>query len=111
MESKKERQQAVTRVSRELGSALRLEAGERWSEVRIAHRNEGDHHVWRFRSGTDGSERFLRVAHRAMTRRGDRSAAVLERLRAARWMDRLLGGPETALLLTGDGEVRTWPIH
>jgi hypothetical protein len=111
MDSRNERQQAVTRVSRELGSELRREAGERWSEVRVAHRNEGDHHVWRFRTGADGPERFLRVAHRAMTRGGDRSAAVLERLRAARWIERLHGGPETALLLTGEGEVRTWPIH
>jgi hypothetical protein len=100
--------QKLSRVSRELGTLLRKQAGERWSGLRVARRNERNQHVWRFRTDEEGTERFVRVPHRAMMH-GDNATEVLyEQLQAGRWLDRLDAGPETALELGSGGEIRPW---
>lgn len=102
MDRKETRQQRVTRVAQELSAALRQQVRGRW-KVRTADRNEPGRHVWRFREGPDARARFLHVEHRAMTE--NPTARLLELLDAERWLDRLQQGPETALVLSQDGQL------
>jgi hypothetical protein len=105
MDSKETRKQRVTRVARELSTELRRQARGTWSSVRTAQRNERDRHVWRFQPGPDAGERFLHIEHRAMVSGRNPAVRLLEQLRSERWLDRLKQGPETALLLSSDGEL------
>jgi hypothetical protein len=108
MDPKDTKRQQLSRVERDLGTLIRRQARELWNAMRVAKRNERDHHVWRFRYGPDGQERFLRVSHRAMTQDQNPSGLLFEQLQAGRWMERLHDGPETALLLTSGGQLRSW---
>jgi hypothetical protein len=101
----------VARVAQELGSALRRQARRKWDAVRMAERNEGRRHVWRFRSSEDGGERFLYVTHEALTRGEDPAPGLLKQLEAGRWLDRLQNGPETSLLLSTGGTLEAGPAH
>lgn len=103
MDSNDSRKQRMMQVARELGAELRREARGRWDGVRTAQRNERGTHVWRFRSGA--GDRFLHVEHGAMVRGRDAASRLLQRLQAGRWLDRLQQGPETALLLSRDGDL------
>jgi hypothetical protein len=105
------RQQRVASVARELGSALRTQARGQWKRVRTAERNEGNRHVWRFRDGVDGPDRFLHVAHEVMARREDPTRELLRQLQAGKWIERLEQGPETALLLSRGGTLEAYPLH
>ncbi|HEV2148663.1 MAG TPA: hypothetical protein VGR37_14765 [Longimicrobiaceae bacterium] len=111
MDPKETQKQRITRVARELGPAIREQARGRWTGLRTAERNEPGRHVWRFRSGPGGSERFLHIEHRAMMRGKDPAARLLERLEAEQWLDRLHDGPETALLLSRDGQLAAFPAR
>jgi hypothetical protein len=108
MDSNETRKQRVTRVARELSTELRRRARGRWAGVRTAQRDERGRHVWRFRAGK-GSERFLHIEHGAMVGGADPASRLLERLEAENWLDRLQEGPETALLLSRDGRLATYP--
>ncbi|MDB4947486.1 MAG: hypothetical protein JWM27_135 [Gemmatimonadetes bacterium] len=94
----------ATRVARELGSALKRQARRRWETVRTAERNEGPRHVWRFKPGPDGTDRFLYVTHEALTTGEDPTPVLLEQLKAGRWLDRL-DGAETTLVLSKGGSL------
>lgn len=109
MDPKETRKQRITRVARELSGTLRRQARGRWKEVRTAERNEQDRHVWRFQSGPGGSERYLHIEHRAMVQGKDPSARLLKRLEEEQWLDRLQQEPQTALLLSGDGQLASYP--
>lgn len=108
MDRKETKQQRVTRVAQELGAAIRTQVRGRW-KVRTADRNEPGRHVWRFKEGPDGGARFLHIEHRAMTRGENATSRLLEQLDSERWMDRLRQGPETALLLSLDGQLSPYP--
>ena len=97
--------QRVTRVASELGPIIRRQARGRWTQVRMAERNEHGRHVWRFRPGAGAEERFLHIEHRAMVRGRDPAARLLKRLDAEGWLDRLHDGSDTALLLSRDGQL------
>ncbi|HEX7242356.1 MAG TPA: hypothetical protein VF263_18860 [Longimicrobiaceae bacterium] len=102
MAPKKEtHEQKMTRVARELGSALREQAAGRWGEVRTADRGEDHGHAWKFRTSPKDDGRFLRVSHRAMEERD--VPTLLEHLAAGRWLDRL--NEETSLMLHADGRL------
>jgi hypothetical protein len=105
------KREKMARVAHELGSALRRQARRNWDEVRMAERNEGPRHVWRFRSGSDGDERFLYVTHEALTKGENPAPALLKQLEAGRWLDRLQNGPETSLLLSTGGTLEAGPAH
>jgi hypothetical protein len=105
MDPKETRKQCVMRVAREVSAIIRQQARGRWSGVRTAERNEPGRHVWRFQSGPGERERFLHIEHRAMVRGKNPAARLLERLESERWLDRLHQGPETALLLSSDGQL------
>lgn len=105
MDRKETQKERVTRVAQELGSAIRRQARGRWKTVRTADRNEPGRHVWRFMETPEGAARFLHVEHKAMTSGKDASGRLLGQLEAERWLDRLQQGPETALLLSRDGQL------
>jgi hypothetical protein len=109
MNSKETQRQKLDRVAKELGGMLRRQARRKWDSVRTAERNERGRHVWRFRSGVDGSERFLHVTHEALDQGESSSRLLFEQLKAGRWLDRLHEGPETALLLSREGSIEPWP--
>ena len=109
MASKESRDQKLTRVAREIGSALRRQARGRWQDVRTAERNERGHRVWRFRPEGVGGERFLHIEHTAMMAGTDAARRLMKQLDAEHWLDRLHQGPETALLLSSDGQVSALP--
>ena len=98
--------QKLARVAREVGAVLRRQARKRWETVRMASRDEGNRHVWRFREG--GSARYLHVSHEALAD-GD-SAALLRQLRAGRIFSRL-SGAESSLLLSRGGLLEPYPAH
>ena len=102
--------QQITRVAGELSPAIREQARGRWSRVQTAERNQGGQHVWRFRAGPGERERFLHIEHRAMVRRGDTAASLLEQLQTGQWLDRLQGA-ETALLLSANGKLTAIPAR
>ena len=79
--------------------------------MRTAERNEPGRHVWRFRAGPGERERYLHIEHRAMVRGADATASLLEQLQTGRWLDRLAQGPETAVLLSGDGQLTAIPAR
>lgn len=102
--------QQITRVAGELTAAIREQARGRWSQVHTAERNEPGRHVWRFRTGPGEGERFLAIEHRAMVKEGN-AASLLEQLQTGRWLDRLQQGPETAVLLSYDGQLTALPLR
>lgn len=101
--------QRATRVASELGPILRRQARARWTQVRMAERNERGDHVWRFRPGPGAEERFLHIEHRAMAQGRNPAARLLKQLNAGGWLDRLYDGAETALLLSRDGQLVPLP--
>ena len=104
----KETQKArITRVAEELSPAIKEQARGRWSRVRVAERNEGGRHVWRFRAGPGERERFLHIEHRAMA---SDSASLLEQLGSGQWLD-LLQSSEAAVLLSRDGQLTALPAR
>ena len=103
--------QQITRVADELSPAIREQAQGRWSRVHTAERNEPGRHVWRFRTGPGEGERFLHIEHRAMVKNGSTAASLLEQLQSGRWLDRLQQGPETAVLLSHDGQLTALPLR
>ena len=105
------RHQKVAKVARELGLALRRQARGQWDAVKTAERNEGNRHVWRFRSAAGGDERFLHVAHEVMVKGDDPAGELLRQLQVGQWLERLNQGPETALLLSKGGRLEAWPAH
>ena len=105
MDANETQKQRMTRVAQELGAAIRRQARGRWKQVRTAERDETGRHVWRFRSGPDGGERFLHIEHRAMIQGTDPAAQLLQKLEAEHWLDRLQQGPENSLLLSRDGQL------
>jgi hypothetical protein len=111
MTPREQHKQQITRVAGELSAAIREQAQGRWSRVHTAERNEPGRHVWRFRTGPGEGERFLHIEHRAMVRDGNAAASLLEQLQAGRWLDRLQQGPETAVLLSRDGQVTAIPAR
>jgi hypothetical protein len=110
MDSRENHSQKVAQVARQIGAELRKQARKSWQGVRTAERNEGNRHVWRFRSAADGSERFLHVAKSEMITGDDAAANLLEQLKAGGWIDRLSRGPETALLLSKAG-LQAYPLN
>jgi hypothetical protein len=107
MNRKESQQQRVVRVSQELGAALRSQIQGRYRQVRTAERNEPGRHVWRFQVGPNSGSRFLHVEHKAMSGT-DATPRLLRQLEAARWIDRLKEGPETAFVLSADGELSSF---
>lgn len=106
MSSKETSQQKIVRVAQELGTAMRSQAGRRWGAVRTARRNLGDRHVWRFRTRSGDPDRYLLISHRSMTEGRNPTAALLEQLQEARWLDRFDEGPETSFTLASNGRLR-----
>lgn len=101
--------QKIARVAREVGSALRSQAGSRWDSLRLGRRNLGNRHVWRFRTGGGDPDRYLLLSHRSMTNGRDPAATVLAQLREERWLDRMQAGPETLFTLAANGRLRARP--
>ena len=99
----------MARITAELGKALRRQAAGTWRRVRTADRGEETRHAWKFRPTPDGSARFLRITHEAMTQ-GD-VPQLLNHLSAGRWLARLDDGPETSLLLQADGRLERFKSH
>lgn len=109
MDPNESQQQRVSVVAQEMGAALREEVRSRGEKVRVAERNEGRRHVWRFRSGAGQGDRFLHVAHRAMAG-GERPAErLLGQLSRAGWLDRLFEGSDTSFMLSPRGRLQPWP--
>ena len=108
MEARENRSERVAQAAREIGTELRKQARKSWQGVRTAERNEGNRHVWRFRSPEDGSERFLHLSHREMVLGGP--ASVLRQLETARWTDHLQSGIENALILAKGG-LQAYPLN
>jgi hypothetical protein len=108
MDPKETQEQRVTRVALEIGTEIRRQVRGKW-KVRTAERNERGRHVWRFKPASEDGERFLHIEHRAMAKGSDSTARLLEQLESERWLDRLQNGPETALLLSSDGRVSSFP--
>jgi hypothetical protein len=111
MTPREQHRQQITRVAGELTTSIKEQARGRWSRVQTAERNQGGRHVWRFRAGPGQAERFLHIEHRAMVRDGDTAASLLEQLQAGNWLDRLQQGPETAVLLSRDGQLTALPAR
>lgn len=111
MDAKETRKERVTRVAEELSTAIRRQARGRWKGVRTAQRNEPGRHVWRFQSSGGDDTRFLHIEHGTMVQGRNPAARLLEQLEAARWLDRLRKGPDTALLLSRDGELGAYVEH
>jgi len=111
MDPKETQKQRMSRVAQEMSTAIRSQARDRWTEVRTAERNEPGRHVWRFQPAAGEGERFLHVEHRAMVRGKDAASRLLKRLDSEGWLDRLQEGPETALLLSSDGQLGAFPQH
>jgi hypothetical protein len=109
MDRKESQKQRITNVARELSTTIRRQARDRWTRVRTAQRNERGRHVWRFQESPGGDERFLHIEHRAMVSGKNPAARLLEQLEAEHWLDRLQEGPETALLLSRDGQLAAYP--
>lgn len=101
-------EQQISRVARELGTALRRQAKGKWTAVRTAGRSEDRRHAWRF-AHADSSQgtRFLRVTHKAMMQSAAPVPMLLEQLNAGRWLDRLNEGPETSLVLRSGGRLES----
>jgi hypothetical protein len=110
MEPNNARVEQRAQVAKDLGRMLRRQARRKWSEVRTAERNEHGHHVWRFRPGTDGNERFLHVSHGAMEQNDNPSRLLFEQLREGRWLDRLERS-DNALRLAEDGKIVPWSMQ
>jgi hypothetical protein len=108
MQSRDNRGKKVAQVARQMGAELRKQARKSWTGVVTAERNEGDRHVWRFRSPADGSERFLHLPHREMVQ-GD-SATLLQQLEAGRWTDQLSSGSGNAVILS-QGGLQAYPVN
>jgi hypothetical protein len=111
MTPREQHRQQITRVAGELSTSIKEQARGRWSRVQTAERNQGGQHVWRFRAGPGQAERFLHIEHRAMVRDGDAAASLLQQLQAGQWLDRLQQGPETAFLLSRDGQLTALPAR
>jgi hypothetical protein len=111
MEPKETTQQKLTRVAKELGSAMRKQAGGRWGAVRTARRNLGTRHVWRFRTDGGDPDRFLLISHRSMTEGRNPTATLLAQLQEARWLDRMHAGPETSFMLAPNGRLRARSVE
>jgi hypothetical protein len=109
MDPKESQKQRIVRVAEELSISIRRQARGRWKGIRTARRNARGCHVWRFRSVRGGGERFLHIEHRAMVNGRDTAARLLEQLEAEAWLDRLHRGPDTALLLSRDGQLAAYP--
>ena len=109
MEWNQSQQKQVSQVAQEMGEVIRREVSGRSAPVRVADRNERGRHVWRFRSGTEDTERFLHVAHTAMTSGDDSATKLLEQLNRAKWQDRLFEGPQTSFMLSPRGQLKPWP--
>lgn len=102
------RRAQVSRVAREVAEVIagRVRGGSLATSV--AHRSEGRMHVWRFRSGAGKQERFLRLAHTAMTRGNDPATELLEKLDRAEWQTRLFEGPVASLVLSPAGRLKPY---
>lgn len=111
MEGREHQHRKVAEVAKEIGAVLRRQARKRWETVRTAERNEGNRHVWRFKAGPDGGERFLHVAHEAMVDGDNAGPMLLDQLKAGRLFDRLHRGPETSLLLSKGGRLEAYPVN
>lgn len=111
MDPKETQKQRMARVAQEISSAIRRQARDRWTEVRTAERNEPGRHVWRFQPAQGEGERYLHIEHRAMVQGKNPAGRLLKRLEAEGWLDRLQQGPETALLLSSDGQLAAFPQH
>lgn len=97
-------EQKISRVTQELGTALRQQAKGKWGAVRTAGRGEDRRYAWRFlQPGENGSHRFLRVTHKAMMQ--SPVPMLLEQLQTGRWLDRLDEGSETSLVLRSGGRL------
>lgn len=107
MDARENRNARVAKIAREIGAELRKQARKSWQGVRTAERNEGNRHVWRFRTSKDGSDRFLHLTHREMVQ-GD-AASLLRQLEAAGWTDRL-SGADNALVLS-QGALQPYPVN
>jgi hypothetical protein len=101
----------MTRITAELSKALRRQAAGTWRRVKTANRGEETRHAWKFRPTPDGSSRFLRITHEAMTQGDDPVPQLLSNLSAGRWLARLDDGPETSLLLQADGRLERFKSH
>ena len=108
MESHESQRDQVSSVAQELGAGIRRDLRGRPNNVRVSNRSEGRRHVWRFQSGSDSAERFLYVAHAAMTRGGNPAADLLDQLKRAKWVDQLFGGTSTSFMLSPRGQLRPW---
>jgi len=106
MEPTETTQQKIDRVAHELGTAMRKQAGRRWGSVRTAKRKLATRYVWRFRTGAGEPDRFLSLAHRAMSEGENPTATLLAQLDAAQWLDRMQAGPETSFRLARGGHLR-----
>lgn len=111
MNDRSQQHQKVAEVAREIGPVLRRQARKRWEAVRMAERNEGNRHVWRFSNASDGGERFLHVPHAAMVRGDTPAATLLAQLRTGEWMERMEKGPETAFVLSKNGRVTPYTAN
>ena len=101
--------QKMSRVARELDAAIRRLAEGRWGSVRLADRDEGRRHAWRFRRGPKSGARFLRVTHRAMDQGENPVPLLMEQLAEGRWLDRLNGGADGSLVLDAGGRLELRP--
>jgi len=108
MDPQETRRETLNRVTRELGTEIRSQARDRWKGVRTAERNEGDRHVWRFKSSKEAPERFLHVHRQALVHGDNPAAVLLDQLTEARWLDRLQEGPETSFVLSRAGRLRPY---
>jgi len=106
MEPRETPQQKIARVAHELGAELHRAVDGKWGPLRIARRNLGNRHVWRFRSTGGAPDRFLLLSHRAMTEGENPTARLLAQLEKERWVDRMQAGPETAFSLLPSGRLR-----
>jgi hypothetical protein len=111
MDPMEKKETKLARVVRELGAAIHEQANGRWSSVRMAKRDLGNSHVWRFRTGGGEPDRFLVVPHRGMTGGESPAAVLLTQLEKARWLDRMQEGPETRFRLTSSGRLRARPAE
>lgn len=105
MNSREERQERVAQVARKVTSVIRRQARRRWEGVRTAQRNAAGCHVWRFRAGADGAERFLHIPHEAMSGAEGAAEGLLRQLRSSRWLDRMDATPDASLRLSREGQL------
>lgn len=108
MASFESRRDQVSRVAREVAEVIagRVRGGSHATSV--AHRSEGRMHVWRFRSAAGKPERFLRLAHMAMTRGKDPASELLNQLEREEWQTRLFEGPVASLVLSPAGRLKPY---